>query len=539
MFSVKVDDKPLDDLKKKIDSGKTALGTLGETLASAAVVKGVSNFIQSQIDMGSEVNDAADRLGISAEELQKFQYASKLAGIDAGECSASLGFLNKNLGLAATGNATAAAAFASMGLATRNTDGSVRKMSDVALDLADHIASLESPAEQAAVAVGVLGRAGARMVPILRGGREELSKVFNEFGQLGGAMSGEFVTAADAAGDEVDRMKLAMTGLKSQIAINVLPTFTGLTSKFKETIVDGQKFNKQTYVAQEGLVALTGLGILGTARGLGDLAKQFKYTEKEGLAGFADGIGKMSKAMFKAGIPILAIYLALDELYTLFNGGETAIEPFIDGLAGLGTTREWVNEIKTGFFYLTAEIKDASAAWDDWTNKIAGKPKPLTAGGNISVQDATDLAGGILAQGGLSPTSKGTLKPVIRADDNLPPAGPPSSFAPDEALAAQRDHNIALARGAKPAGALIPATGGDIAAGILRGTAYGPPMPAPVGAASTSMDQRNDIKINVTVPAGTVDPQKVGSMTGTAVRDALAEERRAAFEALSRNQVPK
>src|SRR5688572_23525187 len=113
-FGIEVDDGALkkadagiDKTKGKIlDLGELASG-LGGAFAGAALIGGVAHFTQGLIDLGSELDDQSNRLGISASELQGWRFVAGQAGASAEELGSGLKILTKNIADAAEGGAAA------------------------------------------------------------------------------------------------------------------------------------------------------------------------------------------------------------------------------------------------------------------------------------------------------------------------------------------------------------------------------------------------------------------------------------------------
>jgi hypothetical protein len=53
-------------------------------LGSAAALGGLTRMVKGALDAADDINDLATKLGLGTTELQSFQYAAKLSGIEAG-----------------------------------------------------------------------------------------------------------------------------------------------------------------------------------------------------------------------------------------------------------------------------------------------------------------------------------------------------------------------------------------------------------------------------------------------------------------------
>lgn len=348
-FDITVDDKQL----KQLDTGLT--GTIdkikgfGGAVAGAFALGAIQDFIGGQIELGSTLNDTSERLGLSTTELQQFQFATGLAGVSAEEAATSLGFLNKAIGNAVGGNAEAAKSFADLKIKLK-VGGEVRELGDIIPEVADAFVGMASDQERTVKAMDLFGRAGGRMLPFLKQGSAGITAMNAEFESLGGAIGGDFIKAADAAGDEVDKLKFATMGLKTQISIAVLPGITQFTSGLSKVIGVARQLFRETNIVKVGLAAL---GVAGVATGIklaSGLAKAFGFKAAgTGLMGTIRsliGLGLVGGAI-AAGI--LLIGLAVEDVYTMFTGGESIIGGFIDQLFGVGASKKYVEDVTASF----------------------------------------------------------------------------------------------------------------------------------------------------------------------------------------------
>lgn len=204
-FGVEVDDKQLKDFTSgTLNTALDGIKSFGATLAGAFALREMGDFVREQIELGSHLNDTAEKLGVATEELQKFQYAAKLSGVDADSAAHSLQFFNKAMGGVAENNKESVDLFRKLDVAVKTNNGTMRPAMDVMEDLSERFQHMGSQQERTAYAMKLFGREGAALVPVLSQGREGIAKLNEQFDALGGGMSDEFVQAADKAGDTIE-----------------------------------------------------------------------------------------------------------------------------------------------------------------------------------------------------------------------------------------------------------------------------------------------------------------------------------------------
>jgi hypothetical protein len=363
------DTKGLDQFQKKIEGAVSVVEGFGKMLAAGVAALGVTNFIGGMIEAGSAVNDLSERLGVSGEDLQKFQLAGKLAGVSAEETAQAFKLLSKNIG-EAIGGGEPAKVFQELGIQLKDAGGHVRDSSDVMLDLADAFEKMDSPAERSAAAFKVFGRAGSAMIPILKGGRGELAATFKQFQELGGGLQKDFIEKADRAGDQLDLMKFGLTSLKSRIAIEALPYVEKFAKVMQEWEVKALKALRTTNL---GKVAIGGMAALAGGAGVVALSN---FAKAMNLGGGAGGLLKLGLI----GLALAAVVVIVDELITLWQGGDTVIGAVIDDLWGVGTAAAVVQTVKD-------QVEALSGAFDGLGPIVStiGKLLLIAVGGSIAI----------------------------------------------------------------------------------------------------------------------------------------------------------
>lgn len=345
-FKVEVDDKQLKKLDGGLEGTVEKLSAVGKAFAGGLLLNEAKEFLASQIELGSQLNDTSERLGIGTADLQEFQFATGLAGVDAEGAALSLQFLNKAIGGAIGGNKEAVASFASLGIAVSDGAGGTRELADLIPEIADAFVGMNSDAERTVKAMSLFGKQGAKLIPFLKQGSEGIEGMREEFEALGGAIDDSFILAADEAGDEIDKLKFAMTGFKTQIAIAILPTLTEWVKKVQGVVAMARSLAKETNIVKVALFALGAAAAFSALKMTANLAKAFGVATKE-----SSGFGKAMNLLglgIKGGVivaALLAIALAVEDLYTLFTGGDSVIGRFIDTFAGVGASKKFVEDM--------------------------------------------------------------------------------------------------------------------------------------------------------------------------------------------------
>ena len=233
----------LSEMKKVADSAEKDLGkagaaggalSAGMTKVGAAMV-GVGagmlmvgiNAASTATDLGREVIKLQRYTGLTAEEASKLGYAAKMSGVDVDTLSTGLGKLAKTMD-------TAPQKFTKLGVEVKTSDGHLRGMTDVLGDVADKIKAMGPGTESTAAAIELFGRNGASMLPFLLKGKDGIAELSKEAEKMGLVLSQDNVNSVKESIKAQREFGAAITGLKTQIGLEMLPVLTTFTKLVTE-----------------------------------------------------------------------------------------------------------------------------------------------------------------------------------------------------------------------------------------------------------------------------------------------------------------
>jgi hypothetical protein len=214
--------KSIGDFDKGAQEFNKTLKQLALVGAAAAAAVGV--MVRQAINAADEMGKAAQRIGVTTQELSKLQYAAKLAGVSSGELQSAMARLTKGMSDAQQGTGEAQKGFQALGIQVSNSDGSLKSSSQIMGDVADRFANMRDGAEKTALAISIFGRAGANMIPLLNGGRKAIEEAGDELERMGGVVTPEAAKQAEIFNDNLTRMSEAAKGAANQLATALLPT---------------------------------------------------------------------------------------------------------------------------------------------------------------------------------------------------------------------------------------------------------------------------------------------------------------------------
>lgn len=344
LFTIDVQSDKLKEADGQITDFIGKAKEAGKFIAEAFAVHEVYEFIQGQIEAGTQLERTAVRLGTTIHELQALQLAAQEAGLSADTMSTAMRFLNRNI---AEGGAKRAE-FAKLGIALSDAAGKARPAGDVMEDLADAMAKMEDPAKRTQIAMSLMGRGGAEMIPLLSKGGDAFREARKDLDELGGGLSEEFVSATKKAEEANVKFSLTFRTLKSEIAMEVLPSLQWLTEKITGFVKAVVEVERKSHVFKDVL----DLGTLALAvAGINKLIGAFRSLT------FAQVAAAATNPFVWMAAGAVAALLAYNDLKVASEGGKS--------LFGDMLGPSWVKALKD-------DIMVAKDAWD-----------VLTAGFNI------------------------------------------------------------------------------------------------------------------------------------------------------------
>lgn len=203
----------------------TVLGQSGKLLAGLGLAAGVASlvaFARGAADAADSLGEAAQAAGTTAQRFSALGTVARLNGGDSDLMRESLGRLAVKIEELRKGSAAAVEPFRRLGLAARDFSGKdTAEQFDV---LATAMAKLPDSSEKTALAIDLLGRRGARLIPIMNElARVGLGGAIEQARRLGVLLDDEVVDAAGRVSDELTLLNQAAQSLAIQFVAGLSP----------------------------------------------------------------------------------------------------------------------------------------------------------------------------------------------------------------------------------------------------------------------------------------------------------------------------
>lgn len=251
----------------KLKAFGQSISGLGLKLAAAGagIVTPILAAVKDFADFGDSLNKMAARTGVSVEALSEIGFAAQQSGTDLEDVEVALRRMQKTVVGAANGSITAADALATLGLNAEQLRQ--LKPEDQFTEIANRLADIQDPTEKAAAALGVFGKSGTKLLPMVG----DLDALREEAKRLGITMSTEDAGAAAALTEAMGRIKSVLRGVATTIGSALAPLLLELAGSLTRIIVNTRKWlteNKGLIVSALKIgAAILGAGVALIAMG--------------------------------------------------------------------------------------------------------------------------------------------------------------------------------------------------------------------------------------------------------------------------------
>lgn len=190
-------------------------------IAAALSVRALSGWIKSAIDAGDSMKEFGQKTGVAAQDIAGLQMAFKQGGVEGDALASAIAKLSRNM-------AEGSDAFEKLGVAVRNTDGTLRPVKDVLGEVADATARMGDGAAKSATLQEIFGKSAAALIPTLNEGSEGLKAWADQADRVGASMSQDTIDKMDQFNDTLVVLKAATNGAAQTIAIGLMPTLQNM-----------------------------------------------------------------------------------------------------------------------------------------------------------------------------------------------------------------------------------------------------------------------------------------------------------------------
>lgn len=226
----------LKSISRAAFSMKSAIG-----LAAGAV--GLGYLVKKSMDATDSMAKVSRSIGISVTELQRLRHAASIGGLEAKSLDKAMQKLAINISDVASGTGIAKEAFDRYGISSKNIDGSTRSVTDVLGQAATALETMTNETDRASFVYDLFGARGAKVINMLKDGKDAMEAMKKEADELGLVMSLELIEGVENANDSIARLSDYLGNVFHRVVASIAPIIESASEAVRSFVE--MKINKQ------------------------------------------------------------------------------------------------------------------------------------------------------------------------------------------------------------------------------------------------------------------------------------------------------
>lgn len=334
----------------------TAIGNVTDTAKNAAkailnVGKSVWNMVSDSAHWADDLTtraNAASAVGVDSQTLQAWDYAAKIVDTDS---DTIIDGINRILDRTTSGKESDLLMFNPLVKTTDEVTGKLRGAQDIFWDTIEALHNITDGNEQAARAQDIFGRNGfAKLMPLIKAGREEWQKYAKEAQDAGYVLSEDQLDSLGGFDDAIQRMETSAQSMRNTLSAELAPAMktvadaiTTITDKITEwaNTEEGQKALESLGEAITSVVEaltkdvdFTSLAekAAGVLTSIGEALSWVSTHPETVLNGIKDAL--IAYAGLKVSSTLISLVTALGGLKNLTVGTVSAVKGILQSMAG-------------------------------------------------------------------------------------------------------------------------------------------------------------------------------------------------------------
>ena len=305
---------PLEKAGGRMERLGAAAGSLGGSLvkilpmlggfAALGSGAGLMELVHSTAELSEGFDVASKKIGISSQEIQKWDYIAKMSGMAPDAMNSGLEKLNKNMGMAGTGHdKNLIALLAHLNINLRDSKGRIRDAAQMMPFLNTAFVNTQDAATRAAMAQILFGESGGDMLAVLDKAPASLEDLGATYKKYVYEFTPKDQQNLSKFNDSWKNLDAAVSGLKNNIGADLAPVFTPIV----QGMADWTAKNKEwiAFDIMDGVVKFeNGCGVIKDKfddfkNGVGIIASETGHAFDEVSSLWAQALGAMQQESAK------------------------------------------------------------------------------------------------------------------------------------------------------------------------------------------------------------------------------------------------
>jgi hypothetical protein len=221
--------KAFGKVNKNINSTQSAMKKLAGAFAGAFAIRQIVQFGNEALQVADSIGKTAVAVGVTAEFLQRYQFAAQQAGVETEKFNKALKFFSKGIGEAEQGRGLAKIQFDELGISIFEAGGKTKTAEKLFVETFKALEKVGSESEKSANLAGLFG---SKMVDLKNISKDGAAAMEELAASATGIFSNETVAQAELFNDTMNRLKrqilVPLQAAFISLSISVLDTFEAL-----------------------------------------------------------------------------------------------------------------------------------------------------------------------------------------------------------------------------------------------------------------------------------------------------------------------
>ena len=204
--------------QQSFDKLKGAMKWLS-TAGGVAGVAGLTAFAKNMLEVGDRIGKVSSKLGISAEQLQKFQFSAEQSGVSTETLNMAFQRFTRRIADARAGTGTALKAFNQMGISLQGAGGQAKTAEELFFEVADSMKGMTSETDKVSLAFKFFDSEGVSLVNMLQNGSEAIENHAKQLEDYSGIINDEAIKASEDFNDALNLFSKGGRGIFANLIL--------------------------------------------------------------------------------------------------------------------------------------------------------------------------------------------------------------------------------------------------------------------------------------------------------------------------------
>lgn len=233
------------------------IGILGMGAAAVTASAAVIGIALHAAEAASHLHELSQATGVSAQELSGLGVIGRIVGVDIDTLAKGLERMDKSALTAAQGSAKTAGAWKTLGISVTDASGHLKNTTTLFGELAEKFSGMEDGATKTALAMQLMGRSGAALIPVLNQGSAAI-KYWIDYGtQVGAILTDDAAKGAHNFEQELTKLGLISTGVQNKLMTALLPALDHIVQALTTFASHGDTITRFGQIVGNVLIAVT------------------------------------------------------------------------------------------------------------------------------------------------------------------------------------------------------------------------------------------------------------------------------------------